>query len=430
MTTRSLSEWLLWLEQLHPKAIDLSLERIKPIAEILSLIHFSCPVITVAGTNGKGSTVTFLQKIAEAHGLRVAIYTSPHILQFNERIVIAGKPVSNTQIIQAFEVIESARHDISLTYFEFVTLASLWLFKQHQQELDLIILEVGMGGRLDAVNIVENDVAVITSIGLDHTEWLGETRAQIAFEKAGIFKEHGLAVCGDSDVPDIIFEQAKKLNTKLSVLKRDYDFFQDVNQGNDGQWSWQSKLQYWDGLPKTQLLGVNAATALMVFELLRSKISLSRDKVIEALKQATLMGRFQIISKQPQVIVDVAHNHDAVSILAKRLNETPFSGRTIAVFSMLKDKAIMDCLSEMTSIIDEWMVAPLQVARGSDIKQLKKAFFKVKIDMISWYQDIQCAFQAALSKSKTNDRIIVFGSFYTVANVMILSRGFKGGVTL
>lgn len=414
---KSLTEWLLWLEALHPKAIDLSLERLKPIAAQLSLTQFSCPVVAVAGTNGKGSTVTFLQTIAKAHGYRTAIYTSPHLIQFNERIVIHDKMASDEQIIEAFEAIDIARASTSLTYFEFTTLAALWLFKKQESELDLIVLEVGMGGRLDAVNIVENDVAVITSIDLDHTEWLGTTREQIGFEKAGIFKQKKVAVYGGLNLPQSVVQQAQAQNTALFSLKRDYDFF----LYQDGNWSWQSALQYWGHLPKTNLLPINAATALMVFELLRPKLVLSIEKLQQALKQANLMGRFQVLSKNPEVIVDIAHNVESISILAERLKVTQSKyGKTKAVFSMLKDKAIVEGIEKIKDVIDEWYVAPLAVSRGCDLEQLKKAFFKAKVDMIHEYPDIRAAFLSAIKSSNQVDRIIVFGSFYTVANVMVL----------
>ncbi len=414
---KSLFDWLSWLEQLHPKAIDLSLERLKPIADKLFLTQFSCPVVTVAGTNGKGSTVTFLKEIAKAHNLKVAVYTSPHILQFNERIEIAGKIASDQQIIHAFEVIESRRNNISLTYFEFTTLAALFLFKQQEKNLDLIVLEVGMGGRLDAVNIVKNDIAVITSIDFDHTEWLGTTREQIGYEKAGIFKENAKAVYGGTDIPITVLEQAKAVKTALFVLNRDYYFYS--SDQNDGKWAWKSNLQYWGNLPKTQLLTINAATALMVYELLRPQFLLSYQNLEQALKQASLIGRFQILRTNPQVVVDIAHNVEAVSNLARQLKKQQVDGRTRAVFSMLKDKAISDCIAAIKDEIDEWFIAPLATARGCDIELLKKAFFKAKVDIISEYPDIKTALSAALQQSKDIDRIIVFGSFYTVANVMV-----------
>jgi len=394
-----LSDWLIWLESLHPKSVDLGLERVLHVADQLALREFSCPVIVVAGSNGKGSNIAILESIYQQHGYHTACYTSPHILKFNERIHVNQEEVDDDTLCAAFDVIDKARGDISLSLFELSTLASLWIFKQ--KDLDVILLEIGLGGRLDTVNVVDSDVAIVTNISLEHCEWLGDNRESIGFEKAGVFRKGKVAICGDSEPPLSIINHANEINSKLRLIN---EHFRYEVLGNN--WSWNSEKNNYSNLPMPTLYIENAATALMAVESLQSKLPVSENDIAEGLSKASVKARFEIIQNEKgAIILDVAHNPAAAKLLAKQLKQYPCEGKRIAYFSMLKDKDINATIEELKDIIDEWHYFELNTPRGVSLEQLDKAFkhLKIKNEQIT---------------INPNDQLIVFGSFYTVAEFL------------
>ena len=408
--------WLSYLETCHPKAIDLGLQRVSLVAERLQVLHFDCPVITVAGTNGKGSCVALTQAILAAAGYRVGAYTSPHLLDYNERIQVAGEFVSDSALCEAFCQIEKVRAEISLTYFEFGTLAALLLFKQAQ--LDAIILEVGLGGRLDAVNCVDADIAVISMVDLDHMEWLGHTRELIAKEKAGIMRPNKPCVFGDFTLPDTVYEQAALLNTTLYRQGQHFDYKKQLST-----WSWQSQQQTLMHLPLPGIALQNAATVLQVIELLADSFFITRSAIEEGLKQVFLRGRFQIIeieSIDSQLILDVAHNPAGGRCLAKRLAKEPCRGKTYAVVGMLADKDITNTLEPLLAQIDQWYLADLEGPRGATAEQLHQCLLGLKqhTSRIFTLTSPTLAIKQACNAAKKGDRVLVFGSFHTVSLVL------------
>jgi dihydrofolate synthase/folylpolyglutamate synthase len=408
---QSLTEWLNYLEALNPHKIILGLERLTPVAQQLNITHFSCPVITVTGTNGKGSCVAILEAILTAAGYRVGAYTSPHLLRFNERIRINTQEINDEVLCNAFAVIqqEVTRLKIPLTYFEFITLAALKIFRD--ANLDVLILEVGLGGRLDAVNIISADIAVITTVDIDHTEWLGKDRASIAREKAGIFRSKHDAICGDFDPPQNLLEIAKELNVRLHCIHKDFSFSQLQNT-----WHWQSKKILWKNLPLPKFTCQNAATALMVIELLQAKLTISLAAIQNGLLKAFLPGRLQQCGN---IIFDVAHNPHATHWLAKQLAVIS-KQRYIAVIGMLADKDIPGSLAPFCQQIDAWYVGTLPGPRGADSSVLLRALQAMGIKRCYNFASVAEAFLKAKQACENNDRIVVFGSFYTVATCMLL----------
>lgn len=417
----NLAEWLSYLETLHPKTIDLGLERIKTVAARLDCLSYSCPVITVAGTNGKGSCVTLTETILLAAGYRVGSYLSPHLFSYNERVRINGKAIDDKSLCDAFVLIDKARGDISLSYFEFGTLATLLIFKK--ANLDAIILEVGLGGRLDAVNIVDADLAIISTIALDHMEWLGDDREKIGFEKAGIMRSGKACVCGDFEVPDSVRRHADTVGATLYCQNEEFGY-----ERNENVWSWWSKKQRLDNLPIPSIELQNAATALMAIELLQNKFRISFQSIEQGLKQVFLPGRFQTIhANNKLIILDVAHNPAAAKLLAKKLNETFCSGKTIAVMGMLADKDILGTMANLLDNIAEWYVGGLFVPRGASADCLAKGLSDLGVKKVYVYETVTEAYQAALTQVSAQDRMIVFGSFYTVAEVLHNYATFTGG---
>lgn len=403
----SLDIWLDYLTQLHPVTIDLSLERIQPLAEALKLTQFPAVVITVGGTNGKGSCVRFLECIYSAAGFRVAAYTSPHLLRFNERLRIDGEELNDEVWIKAFNTLEQHRNELALTFFEFTTLAALLICQELKP--DVIILEVGLGGRLDAVNVVNSDLALISAIDFDHMDYLGDTRAAIGLEKAGIFKPRKLAVCGDTDIPLSVFDQAEQQGTTLYCLNRDF-FYQE----HEENWTWTGKSHSYFHLAFPQLKVQNAATSLMAVELLQNLLPVKEKAIIQGLEQASLPGRFECVNTPvATVYLDVAHNPQAVKFLAENIEalDVEEGTKTLAVFSMLKDKDIQACIELMRPLIDEWFVAPLETDRAVSPAEIVKLVGKSCYTFAS----VSKALEAALERCVLPDRIIVFGSFYTVA---------------
>jgi dihydrofolate synthase / folylpolyglutamate synthase len=412
---QSKDAWLNYLESGHAKSIDLGLDRIKRVAERLEVLQFDCPVITVAGTNGKGSCVALTQAILMAAGCRVGVYTSPHLLEYNERIQLAGKLVSDAALCEAFNQIEKERDEVSLSYFEFTTLAALLLFKHAR--LDAIILEVGLGGRLDAVNCVEADIAVISMVDLDHQEWLGHTREQIAKEKAGIMRPNKPCIFGDFTLPESVGQQASSLNVPLYCQGEQFDY-----KKQDSTWLWKSQQQTLTQLPLPTIDLQNAATVLQVIELLTSRFSITRFAIEKGLAQVFLPGRFQTIEKQTtRFILDVAHNPAGGRCLAKRLAKESCSGKTYAVVGMLADKAITHTLAPLLTQIDHWYLADLATSRAATTEQLAQCLLELNPNAsFLKFASPGLAVQHAGKALQKEDRILVFGSFHTVAFVLKL----------
>ena len=444
----NLNDWLSWQESLNPKEIDLGLDRVTRVLAQAGLSgSFKCPLITVAGTNGKGSVVATLEAIAKAAGLKVCSYTSPHIFQYNERIKINAQPVDDDVLCQAFERIDQARGSSQLTYFEFGTLAAIMLF--FKQQPDLVILEVGLGGRLDAVNIMDSDVCVLTSVAIDHVDWLGDNRESIGYEKAGVFRQGRAVICGERDVPASVVQHAEKLQCKLIRAGCDYEV--NINH-SDASWNLKSCYADLSELAKPCLAGdfqyLNAATAILALQALQAEKLLPslpclqltesfRTVISRALKQIKLSGRFQQIHTKPLVYVDVAHNLQAAQALASQLKASSVANvsgqtRTWAIVAMLSDKDIKGVIESVSAEIDDWCFAGLEnISRGASVQVMKENLPDVFIKATN--QENQCKILSAtvlsaksvklacalvLSKANKNDRIVIFGSFYTVAEAM------------
>jgi len=409
----TLADWLTYLSTLHPKAIALGLDRVREVYSRLAISPRG-PVIEVAGTNGKGSTCAFIERMLAAGGYRVGLYTSPHLTRYNERVRITGSDADDAALCEAFAAVEAVRDGVALTYFEFGTLAALWLFAR--EPLDAWVLEVGLGGRLDAVNIVDADVAVVTSIDVDHVDYLGSTREAIGAEKAGIFRRQHPAICGDRDPPRSLLERASTLDAKLLRIGIDYDF-----SASAGQWSYRGPGGARHGLPYPALRGAyqlaNAASALTAVDALRDRLPLSMGAVREALVGIELPGRFQVLHGRPVRVLDVAHNAQAAAALADTLASMGFHAQTIAVFGIMADKDIDAVIAAMRPRVDRWMVTTLPPPRGADATMLRARLVSAGIDAssIETFDDPSDAYRAACEASREADRIVVFGSFQTVA---------------
>jgi len=415
----TLAGWLAYLETLHPKAIALGLDRVREVARRLPLA-FAGPVITVSGTNGKGSTCAMLEAILGAAGYRVGSYTSPHLRRYNERVRIGRDFVSDDDLLTAFEAVEDARivgapgEATPLTYFEFGTLAALWLFAR--EKLDALVLEVGLGGRLDAVNLMDADVAVVTSIDLDHMDYLGPTREDIGREKAGIFRPGRPVVCGERDPPATLVEAATALGAPLLRVGREFDF---VVEGT--QWRYRGPNGERYGLPVPALRGVfqfgNAAVALTVLDVLRDRLPVPTGAIRDGLVSVDLPGRFQVLPGRPTIVLDVAHNPHAARALAASLATMGFHPQTFAVFGMYADKDIRSVIEAMKGRVDHWYVAGLPGARGAPslmiVEKLRAA--GIAQAAIHAFDSIASAYRAACDAASDADRIVAFGSFLTVA---------------
>ncbi len=415
MRYKKLQDWLSWQETLNPKEIDLGLDRVFAVLQKLNLSSvFFCPVITVAGTNGKGSTVAFIESILNQSNIVVGSYTSPHLFNYNERIRINQQPVSDDVLCEVFDVIDRARGDIALTYFEFSTLASLLVFKKYN--VDVAVLEVGLGGRLDAVNIIDADVSVITSIDIDHVDWLGDDIDVIACEKAGVMRSHKPAVVSIFRPPESLLDYAKKNKVPLIRLGQDY-LYQGLSNS-----TWQLKTDHFHlpDLPAPVLHGgfqlQNASAAIMAISLLNLEQKTDKVNIEKGVQQARLAGRFEQISDKPQVIVDVAHNEQSAHMLRGVLNEMPVAGKTIAVVAMLADKAVAEVLMAVKPEIDYWVSAGLSVNRAMSAKNMAQAVRDMHSDVkLSACEKVTDACMKARTLATENDRIIVFGSFHTVS---------------
>ncbi|VEI67564.1 bifunctional tetrahydrofolate synthase/dihydrofolate synthase [Serratia rubidaea] len=411
--TSPLSSWLYYLERLHSQAIELGLERVQSVAAHLDLLTPAPTVFTVAGTNGKGTTCRTLEAILLAAGLRVGVYSSPHLVRYTERVRIQGEELSEAEHCRAFAAIEAGRGDTSLTYFEFGTLSALQLFRQAR--LDVVILEVGLGGRLDATNIVNPDVAVVTSIALDHTDWLGDDRDSIGREKAGIFRGGKPAVVGEPDMPDSIRQVAETLGAQLY---RRGDAWTFSEQGE--RWQWRSEGTTLTDLPTPNVPLANAATALAALHY--SALEIDERAIFTGLQQATLPGRFQTVQQAPRLILDVAHNPHAAGYLAGRLAQLPRDGGKVrAVVGMLADKDIAGTLACLRPQVDEWYCAPLDVPRGAGVDQLAQHLPQPRV-----FGDVETAWRQAMQDADNQDIVIVCGSFHTVAQVMAALDEMRG----
>ena len=441
---KTANEWLAYIEALHPKAIAMGLDRVKLVLNKLQL-NPTFPIITVAGTNGKGSVCAMLSHIYVQAGYQVGCYTSPHIQRYNERVCINLQPISDADLCTAFAAVEAARADVALTYFEMGTLAAMWHFCRQKLDtcgLDIVILEIGLGGRLDAVNAFEPDCAIVTTVDLDHMEFLGDTREKIGFEKAGVFRGNKLAICGDENPPASLVNHAEKIGANLALIGRDFT----VTKTKDG-WQYSAENMHLD-LPNLGLIGDfqlnNAGCALHAVLHLNASlpvISKHSDTALQAntpgrplsnslhefdspcihvaLRAVHLTGRFQKIQENPLVIADVAHNPHAATSLAQNLKSSNCAGKTLAVFGMLADKDIVGVIQAIGAEIDAWYLADIHNVRGAKAQVLCDYLHLAgNKQPIQQFADVAAALAGACIDAHKNDRIIIFGSFYTVADAM------------
>jgi dihydrofolate synthase / folylpolyglutamate synthase len=411
----TLQDWLAHCERLHPKTIDMTLERTLAVRDKLGL-RFDCPVITVAGTNGKGSTCAMLESIALAAGYRVGLYIKPHLVHFEERCRVGGQSVDASALLPHFEAVEAARGDTTLTYFEFTTLAIMRCLSQ--QPLDLVILEVGLGGRLDAVNAIDTDCAIVTSIDLDHTEYLGPDRESIGREKAHIMRKGKPAIVSDPMPPASIAAYGNSIGADLWLVGRDFN-----HSGDRQQWMWAGRGKRINGLAYPSLRGanqlVNAAGVLAALEALRERLPVSAQAIRQGLAAVELPGRFQIVPGQPTLVLDVAHNPHSVAALAANLDAMGFFPRTHAVFGAMHDKDLEGVVRRLAPIVEHWYCTDLPVARAASADVLGKIVRHVQAKAdVSTHASPSRALAAALGQADPADRILIFGSFLTVGGVL------------
>lgn len=406
-----LSDWLALLESRHPKAIELGLDRVDTVRRRLDLA-FGCPIITVGGTNGKGSTCAYLEAVLVDAGYRVGCYTSPHLLHYRERVRVAGGELPDALHVAAFAAVEAARGDVPLTYFEHGTLAAAWLFRR--LEAEAVVLEVGLGGRLDAVNVFEPDCAVVTSVDLDHQEYLGDTREAIGREKAGIFRAGRPAVVTDPDPPESLLTHARALGARLLRLGSEI-----ILETGEGSWACRVGGRHYRALPPPALPGefqlANAAAAVTALDGLRDRLPVTMQALRTGLARARPPGRFQVMPGPPMLILDVAHNPQAARALAANLARLTGGGRRLAVLGMLRDKDVAGVARPLRTLVDAWFVAGLPGPRGLSGEALRTLLAADGIEVAGIHPDVPHALKAACATAGTVDIIIVFGSFYTVA---------------
>lgn len=423
----SLEGWLALLEERHAARIRLGLDRVQEVLARLAA-RSEAVVITVGGTNGKGSVCAMLESILGAAGFRVGVYTSPHLVRYTERVCVDGREIDEARMVSAFDTVEQARANVDLTYFEHGTLAAWDIFCR--QPLDVIVLEVGLGGRLDAVNAIEPACSIVTSIALDHMDFLGSTREQIGFEKAGIFRSGKPAICGDPQPPASLIAHAARIGARLWVSGRDFGFGGDRQQW--GFWRYQDvpargKLLRRGGLAYPALRGanqlLNASAALTALELLRERIPVSMQAVRQGLMMVELRGRFQVLPGKPAVVLDVAHNPQAAGVLAENLSNMGFYPETWAVFGAFGDKDVEGIASLLRNRIDHWLLASLPGPRGLSAEALR-----ARLESAGITEGAECfdspveAFAAARANAGESDRIVIFGSFVTVGDVLAGAR--------
>jgi dihydrofolate synthase/folylpolyglutamate synthase len=415
----TLAAWLAHLETAHPTVIELGLQRVGTVRDRMAL-RFDCPVIIVGGTNGKGSTCAMLESMLMQGGYKVGLYTSPHLIHFNERARINGVSVSDQQLVDAFDVVEAARQDTSLSYFEFTMLGCLTIFAEAR--LDVVILEVGLGGRLDAVNIFDADVSIITSVDIDHVDYLGDTRELIGFEKAGIFRTGKTAICSDPAPPQSVIDRAREIDADLWLFGRDFNY-----SGDKLQWNYAGRQQRRNSLAYPSLRGanqlLNASAALAALEALKDRLPLGAQEVRNGLVMIDLPGRFQVLPGRPVVVLDVAHNPHAAATLHQNLDNMGFHPFTYAVFGAMQDKDITGVINQLKDQVDHWCVTDLPLPRAASAEHLKALLLAQDIladeaRSVQTFENPESAYIYALSKAGENDRIVVFGSFLTVAGVI------------
>ncbi|TXH76350.1 bifunctional tetrahydrofolate synthase/dihydrofolate synthase [Thiobacillus sp.] len=411
----SLDAWLARLERLHPSTIDLGLDRVRRVKDALGLVP-DFPLIVVGGTNGKGSTCAYLAAILDAAGYKTGLYTSPHLLRYNERVRVAGREASDAELIAAFERVDAARDDVSLTYFEFGTLGAMARFID--AGIDVAVLEVGLGGRLDAVNVFDADVAVVTSVDLDHMDYLGDSREKIGFEKAGIYRTGRPALCVDPVPPVSLLEHARRTGADLRCVDRDFSA-----QREDDHWTYRSLDTGWTELPLPAMAGAcqlrNASGALAALDAIQDRLPVDAAAIRRGLAATHVPGRFQYIAQAPAVILDVAHNPEAARALAATLRGQPVGGRTLAVVGMLADKDAAGVFAALRDEIDAWWTCTPASPRARDARALAAVLRGQAGEApIHVQPDVVRALTEARSAAREDDRILVFGSFYTVAAVL------------
>ena len=422
----TLEDWLAHCERLHPATINMGLERVSTVAERLGL-RFGCPVITVAGTNGKGSTCAMLESIAQQAGYRTGVYTSPHLVRFEERCRVQGESVQDTALVEHFAAVEAARtlggDAVSLTYFEFTTLAIVRLLSL--AKLDVVVLEVGLGGRLDATNVVDTDCAIITSIDVDHVEYLGPDRESIGREKAGIMRTGRPVVVSDPVPPQSVLDHAREIDADLWRFGHDFNF-----TGDKQQWAWAGRGRRYSGLAYPALRGanqlVNAAGALAALTALRDRIPVTAQAVRNGLAMVELPGRFQIVPGEPTLVLDVAHNPHSVAALTANLDAMGYFPTTHAVFGAMTDKDLTSMLAKVAPLVDRWYFTDLPTPRAETAASLQQRWNALQMVvgaqrtvLTDTFADPQKALDAAVAAAEPTDRIVVFGSFYTVGGVLL-----------
>jgi len=413
-----LDAWLERIERLHSRPIDLTLDRVRQVAQRLGM-QPSCPTFIVGGTNGKGSTCAMLEAILRAAGYKVGLYTSPHLLRFNERAQIGGVQAGDAALIEQFEAVEAARGATTLTYFEFTTLAVLRLFQAAQ--LDAMVLEIGLGGRLDAVNIVDADCSILTSVDIDHVAYLGPTREAIGFEKAHIFRGGRPAICAEPRPPGTVLDVARELGADLWLAGRDFSY-----SGDRQQWAYRGRAARRASLPYPALRGanqlLNASGALAALEALSERLPVSQQAVRQGLLTVEIPARFQVLPGKPCVVLDVAHNPHAAAVLAANLDSMGFYPRTYAVFGMLRDKDVTGVIARVGAQVDRWHVGPTPGARGAEsawlAARVREASPGKQASDVMEHATLADAYASATGEVDVDDRIVVFGSFTTVAEVM------------
>lgn len=422
---KTLADWLAHIEQLHPKGlhgIEMGLDRIRQVAQRLAL-RFDCPVFTVAGTNGKGSTCAMLESILTEAGYRVGTFTSPHLVRFEERLRIAGESIDGAQLVAAFKDVEAARTqpgaEVALTYFEFTTLGIL--LQMARSQLDVAVLEVGLGGRLDAVNLIDTDCAIITSIDLDHTELLGPDRESIGFEKAGIMRTGKPVVVSDPVPPQSVVDCAMEVGADLWRVGRDFN-----TSGDKQQWGWSGRGRRYSGLAYPALRGanqlLNAGGVLAALEAMRDRLPVTAQAIRNGLAFVELHGRFQIVPGQPALVLDVAHNPHSVAALTLNLDAMGYFPVTHAVFGAMADKDVVTMLTKIAPVIDNWYLTDLPTPRAATAEALATVFAQLpgrQARVAGQFATPQAALDAAVAAADPADRIVVFGSFYTVGGVLL-----------
>ncbi|WP_434783018.1 bifunctional tetrahydrofolate synthase/dihydrofolate synthase [Ferrovum myxofaciens] len=416
--TMTLAAWLAYLDRIHPRSMDLGLERVGQVRDLLGIFP-AFPILMVAGTNGKGSACAYLTATLKAAGYRVGTYTSPHLVRYNERVVVDGIPVSDAQLCAAFARIEAARQAISLTPFEFGTLAAVDIFQRAL--VDVAVLEVGLGGRLDAVNLFEPVVSLVTGIALDHEMWLGSTREAIGVEKAGIFRSGVPALCADPAPPRSLLARAVALETPLWLWGRDFT----VERQAQGRWTLHLPHQTWSDLPAPPLCGDfqyrNAALALAALQFLPMQVTPEQGR--RGIAGTVLPGRFQTWRFSPQVILDVAHNPQAAQELAHNLKSTSCAGRTRLVLGMLRDKDRVGVVQALDTLVDDWYLADLHEERGACRKEMEPALAGVR-GTVQWHPSPEQAYGAACTAAAVEDRVVVCGSFVMVGKILALQEDY------